>query len=114
MIQMQHNMKTQPIRDQILVHPFPPDEVSVGGIIVPETARERSCKATVVAVGGGTKDRPMRYSEGDIVFHVKDAGVEIIEGGVAFYLMSQVDVLARLQEDISNPWCLRLVNGKYK
>lgn len=86
----------QPIREQIVVIPFPADEISEGGIIVPDSAKERSCKATVVATGGGTPQWPMRFKKGDVIFHVKGAGTEIQQGGTKFYLMSARDVLSTL------------------
>jgi chaperonin GroES len=87
---------TQPVGPRILVRPFPADEISEGGIIVPDSVKQRPNKATVVATGGGIKERPMRYKAGDVVFHVKDAGTEIIEDGVKYYLMMDTDVLCTL------------------
>lgn len=86
----------QPIREQIVVIPFAPDDVSEGGIIVPDSAKERSSKATVVATGAGTPQWPMTFKKGDVVFHVKGAGTEIQQGGTKFYLMSARDVLSTL------------------
>jgi chaperonin GroES len=86
-------MKIQPLASRVLVKPFPADEISEGGIIVPENARGRSNKATVVAIGEATK-----YKVGDIVFHVKEAGTEIHEDGVAYWLISDVDILCTLED----------------
>lgn len=84
----------RPIRNFLLIKPCPPDEVTAGGIIVPESVRERSCRAKVVAVGGGTKDRPMRYRPTYTVWHIKEAGCEIEQGGETLFLIPDTDVLA--------------------
>lgn len=89
-------MNIQPLHNQILVHPFAADEMSTGGIIVPENARERSSKATVVATGKGVQGRPMRLMVGDVIFHVKGAGTELQEDGTKYYLMTDRDVLCTL------------------
>lgn len=86
----------RPIREQIVVLPFPPDEISTGGIIVPDSVKERSSKATIMATGAGTKEWPMRFTPGQVVFHVKGAGTEIQAEGAKFYLMSARDVLSIL------------------
>lgn len=90
-------MMIRPIRNQILVKPCESDEVSAGGIIVPESFRERSSKAKIVAVGGGTKDRPMRYKPTYTVWHIKGAGVEIYEDNEKYFLMPDNEVLGYLE-----------------
>lgn len=92
-------MTAKAIRDQIIVKPFPSDEMSEFGLIVPECFRERSNKALLVSVGGGTKKHPAKLIEGSIVFHVKDAGTEIIEGGEKYYIMKSWDVLAQIPKN---------------
>jgi chaperonin GroES len=84
----------RPIRNFILIKPCPADEITAGGIIVPENIRERSSKARVVAVGAGTKDRPMRYRPTYTVWHIRDAGEPIEQNGELFYLIPDSDVLA--------------------
>lgn len=86
----------RPIRNFLLIKPCPPDEVTAGGIFVPENVRERSCKAHVVRVGGGTKDRPMRYRPTYTVWHIKDSGEPIEENGTLYYLIPDTDVLGYL------------------
>ena len=83
-----------PIRDLVLVKPFMADEVTEGGLYIPENYRERSCKAQVVKVGNGTAKVKMEAKEGDIVFHVKGAGDEFIIDGESFYLIRQNDILS--------------------
>ena len=84
----------KPIRDLVLIKPCPSDEFTEGGLFVPETARERSAKAEVVSVGRGTKAIKMETKIGDVVFHVKNAGEEIIIDGVPHYIIRQQDILS--------------------
>ena len=86
----------KPIRNKILVKPFPSDEESDGGIIVPLSAREVSNKVLIVGVGNGTKDEPMRLKKGDVGFRVKNWGEEIIIDGEKHYMMEQSAILATL------------------
>lgn len=85
------------ILDEIIVKPCAPDELTEGGLIVPENFRERSAKAIIVSVGDGTKKKPMFLRVGETCFHVKGAGTEIIEKGESLFLMKQQDVLASLK-----------------
>ena len=85
----------QPVRNNILVKPFPPDEVSEGGILVPESARKESCKMSVIAVGNGTKERKMIFKKGDVVYRVKDWGTPIDIEGERYYLMDQNAIIAK-------------------
>lgn len=84
----------KPKNQQVLVRPFPSDEVSDGGIIVPENCRSRNNRGTVVAVGEGTKKNPMQYSVGMVVHNVKDYGEPYIIDDVTHYLMHQSSILA--------------------
>lgn len=84
----------QPIRNQILVKPFPPNELTEGGLIVPDTAKKPSNKVTIVEVGNGTSVRPMRLKKGDVGFRVQGWGEEIIIKGESFFLMEDNAILA--------------------
>ena len=86
----------KPIKNRILVEPIMEDEMSAGGIVVPESFRGRTSKAKIVAVGNGSKERPMRIPAGVTCWHVKGAGDEVIEDGKKFYLMMDTDVLGYL------------------
>lgn len=83
-----------PIRNQILFKPFPPDEISAGGIFVPESAREVNNKGMIVKVGAGTKIRPMKLKEGDIGFRVKDWGTDVLINGELHFLMEDTAIIA--------------------
>ena len=86
----------KPLHEHIVIKPFPPDEVSDGGIIVPDSVKKRPSKATVIAVGKGLKDRPMEIHEGEVVFHIKDAGTLIEHEKQEYYIITDRDVLAIL------------------
>lgn len=83
-----------PLRDFILIKPCPSDEISEGGLFIPESARERSSKAEIIKVGKGTKHIKIEAKEGDIIFHVKGAGDELIIDGEPHYLIRQMDILS--------------------
>ena len=86
-------MKIQPLADRVLVLPAPAEE-KVGGIIIPDTAKEKPLQGTVVAAGNGTKDEEMVLKEGDAVLYGKDAGTEVEFEGEKYLIMRQSDVLA--------------------
>ena len=84
----------QPIRTNVLAKPYPPDTLSEGGIFVPESARSESNKMLIIAVGNGTKDRPMKFKEGQTIYRVKDWGTPVDIEGERHYLMDQDSILA--------------------
>ena len=79
--------------DRVLVLPAPAEE-KVGGIIIPDTAKEKPLNGTIVAVGEGTKDEKMILKEGDNVLYGKYAGTELEYEGKKYLMMRQSDVLA--------------------
>lgn len=87
-------MKIRPLADRVLVNPIAAEEVTVSGIIIPDSAKEKPLKGTVVAVGNGTKDEEMVVKEGDIVLYGKYAGTEIDVEGEKMLIMRQNDILA--------------------
>ena len=86
-------MNIQPLADRVLVLPAPAEE-KVGGIIIPDTAKEKPLNGTIVAVGEGTKDEKMILKEGDNVLYGKYAGTELEYEGKKYLMMLQSDVLA--------------------
>lgn len=86
-------MTIKPLADRVLVLPAPAEE-KVGGIIIPDTAKEKPHRGKVVAVGNGTKDEEMILKVGDEVLYGKYAGTEIESEGEKFLMMRQSDVLA--------------------
>ena len=86
-------MNIKPLADRVLVAPAPAEE-KVGGIIIPDTAKEKPLRGKIVAAGCGTKDEEMILKEGDEVLYGKYAGTEIELDGEKFLIMRQSDVLA--------------------
>ena len=88
-------MNIQPLADRVLVLPAPAEE-KVGGIIIPDTAKERPQRGRVIAIGQGTKDEAMVLKENDTVLYGKYAGTELEYEGEKYLIMRQSDVLAVL------------------
>lgn len=89
-------MKIKPLADRVLVKPAPAEE-KVGGIIIPDTAKEKPLRGQIVAAGNGTKDEQMVVKEGDTVLYGKYAGTELELDGEKFLIMRQSDVLAVIE-----------------
>ena len=70
-------MNIRPLADRVLIEPTAAEEVTVSGIIIPDSAKEKPLKGKVLAVGNGLKDEPMILKEGDLVLYGKYAGTEI-------------------------------------
>ena len=86
-------MTIKPLADRVLVLPAQAEE-KVGGIIIPDTAKEKPQRGKVVAVGNGTKDEEMVLKVGDEVLYGKYAGTELENEGEKYLMMRQSDVLA--------------------
>ena len=86
-------MNIKPLADRVLVLPAQAEE-KVGGIIIPDTAKEKPQHGKVVATVNGTKDEPMVLKEGDEVLYGKYSGTELEYEGVKYLIMRQSDVLA--------------------
>lgn len=91
-------MNIKPLADRVLIEPTAAEETTLGGIIIPDSAKEKPLRGTVLAVGQGTKDDPMVLKEGDKVLFGKYAGTEIELDGVKYLMMRQSDVLAVLAD----------------
>ena len=89
-------MNIKPLEDRVLVLRAPAEEKTIGGIIIPDTAKEKPLKGEVIAVGNGTKDEEMILKVGDTVLYGKYAGTEIELEGTKYLIMRQSDVLAVL------------------
>lgn len=89
-------MNIKPLADRVLVAPAAAEEKTIGGIIIPDTAKEKPQKGQVVAAGNGTKDEEMVLKVGDTVLYGKYAGTEIEFEGEKYLIMRQSDVLAIL------------------
>lgn len=87
-------MNIKPLADRVLIKPVAAEEKTIGGIIIPDSAKEKPAKGEVVAAGTGTKDEQMTLTEGDIVLYGKYSGTEIEHEGEKYLIMRQSDVLA--------------------
>lgn len=87
-------MNVKPLADRVLIKPAPAEEKTVGGIIIPDSAKEKPLKGEVLAVGNGTKDEEMVLKVGDHVLYGKYAGTELELDGEKYLIMRQSDVLA--------------------
>lgn len=82
------------INENVLLKPFESDNISAGGIFVPDSCKKVSNKCQVISVGNGTKKKPMKVKEGSTVYRVKDWGCEVIIDGQIHYLMNQDAIIA--------------------
>ena len=89
-------MNIKPLADRVLVKPAAAEEKTAGGIIIPDTAKEKPLQGEVRAVGQGTKDEEMVLKAGDQVLYGKYAGTEVELDGEKYIIMRQSDVLAVL------------------
>lgn len=89
-------MNIKPLADRVLILPAPAEEKTIGGIIIPDTAKEKPLQGKVVAVGHGTKDEEMVLKDGDTVLYGKYSGTEIEHEGEKYLIMRQSDILAVL------------------
>ena len=89
-------MQIKPLADRVLVKPAPAETKTAGGIIIPDTAKEKPLQGEVLAVGNGTKDEEMILKPGDTVLYGKYAGNEVELDGVKYMIRRQSDVLAIL------------------
>jgi len=87
-------LNVKPIADRVLVEPTAAEEKTAGGIIIPDTAKEKPQKGTVVAVGSGKVDEPMTVKVGDSVLYGKYSGTEIQIEGKDFLIMREADIYA--------------------
>ncbi len=88
--------KIQPLADRVLVKAAAAEETTVGGIIIPDSAKEKPLRGEVLAVGNGTKDEEMILKPGDQVLYGKYAGTELEYEGEKYLIMRQSDVLAKI------------------
>lgn len=89
-------MNIQPLADRVLIKPVEAETKTVGGIIIPDSAKEKPLKGEVLAVGTGTKDEQMVLAVGNTVLYGKYAGTELELDGEKYLIMRQSDVLAKI------------------
>ncbi|MFM2101531.1 MAG: hypothetical protein RIR05_517 [Bacteroidota bacterium] len=87
-------IKVKPLADRVLVEPAPAETKTSGGIIIPDTAKEKPMRGKIVAVGNGKPDEPLTVKAGDTVLYGKYAGTEINIDGKDFLIMRESDIYA--------------------
>jgi chaperonin GroES len=87
-------MSITPLHDRVIVQPAAAEEKSAGGIIIPDTAKEKPQRGVVIAAGPGKKDEPTMVKAGDKVLYGKYAGTEITVEGKEYLIMRESDILA--------------------
>jgi len=91
---MAKNVNITPLHDRVIVKPAPAEEKTAGGIIIPDTAKEKPQRGTVMAAGPGKKDEPMTVKSGDTILYGKYAGTEVNFDGEDLLIMRESDILA--------------------
>lgn len=84
----------KPTLNKVLFKPFPSDEISEGGIFVPDSFKEISNRGVISSVGNGTKERPMKLKAGMVVHRVKSWGQEVMIDDELHFLMEDKAILA--------------------
>ncbi len=90
------SVSLKPLADRVLVEAAAAEEKTAGGIIIPDTAKEKPQRGKVVAVGEGKKDEPLTVKVGDSVLYGKYAGTEITIEGKEYLIMRESDIFAVL------------------
>jgi len=91
---MSKSVNITPLHDRVIVKPAAAEEKTAGGIIIPDTAKEKPQRGTVVAAGPGKKDEPMTVKSGDSILYGKYAGTEVSFEGEDYLIMRESDILA--------------------
>ena len=87
-------LNIKPLADRVLVEPAAAETTTASGIIIPDSAKEKPQKGTVVAVGTGSKDEPLTVKVGDTVLYGKYAGTELAVEGNDYLIMRESDIFA--------------------
>lgn len=90
----QSTVNITPLHDRVVVKAAAAEEKTAGGIIIPDTAKEKPQRGIVVAAGPGKKDEPVTVKTGDTVLYGKYAGTEISIDGKDYLIMRESDILA--------------------
>ena len=93
---MANKVSVTPLHDRVIVRPAAAEEKTAGGIIIPDTAKEKPQRGEVVAVGPGKEGNLMTVQVGDIVLYGKYSGQELSHDGVDYLIMREDDILVIL------------------
>lgn len=94
MAKVNSKVSIQPLADRVIVEAAAAEERTAGGIIIPDTAKEKPQRGKVIAVGTGKKDEPMTVKVGDTVLYGKYAGTEVQVDGTDYLIMRESDIFA--------------------
>ena len=89
---MAKKLNITPLHDRVIVKPAAAEEKTAGGIIIPDTAKEKPQKGKIIAVGEGLKDKPVTVKVGDNVLYGKYSGTEIVIDGKEYLIMRNSDI----------------------
>jgi chaperonin GroES len=84
----------KPLADRVLVEPMPAEEKTASGLFIPDSAKEKPQKGTVVAVGTGKPDEPMTVKINDVVLYGKYGGTDLELDGKTYLMMRESDIMA--------------------
>lgn len=85
-------VNVKPLGDRVIIEPVAAEQKTAGGIIIPDSAKEKPLKGKVIAVGPGKKDEPMTVKTGDEVLYGQYAGTEVKLDGKALLIMREADI----------------------
>ena len=100
-------MNFRPLHDRVLVQPLDGEEKTAGGIIIPDTAKEKPSEGKIIAVGPGAKTEdgkilPMEVKVGDLVLFGKWSGTEVKIDGVEYSIMKESDICLLYTSDAAD------------
>ena len=87
-------LKIRPLADRVVVEPAEAEQKTASGLFIPDTAKEKPQRGTVLAAGTGKKDEPMTVKTGDVVLYGKYSGTEIEVDGRTVLIMKESDIFA--------------------
>ena len=88
------SINVKPLADRVIIEPSPAEEKTAGGIIIPDTAKEKPKKGKIIAAGNGKKDEPLTVKAGDTVLYGQYSGTEIKIEGDDYLIMRESDIFA--------------------
>ena len=88
------SINVKPLADRVIIEPAAAEEKTAGGIIIPDTAKEKPKQGKIIAAGNGKKDEPLTVKEGDTVLYGQYSGTEIKIDGKDYLIMRESDIFA--------------------
>lgn len=88
------SVNIKPLADRVLIEAAPAETKTAGGLIIPDSAKEKPQKGKVIAIGTGKKDEPLTVKVGDTVLYGKYSGTELSVDGKEYLIMKESDIYA--------------------